>query len=184
MRLVLLFSLGLSVTLASVFASADSFELIKDGKNYLCEETNPVIDPGGRLKCVEKAYNGPFSKDEAARICERARDERPALCAIKAYNGPFTKDEAIQLCVRAKSNGPVDCAIKAYSGPFSKLESMSLCAGGTVANADCAIKAYNGPYTKEEALRLCKGEAILALKSLNLIEQSSELQEKLRTLQK
>lgn len=156
MKLVLLFSLGLSFTLFSAFASADSFELIKDGKNYLCEETSPVIDPGGRLKCVDKAYSGPFSKEEAGRICEGARDEKPAICAIKAYNGPFAKEEAIQLCVRAKGDGPVDCA----------------------------IKAYNGPYSKEEALRLCKGEAKLALKSLNLIEQSSELQEKLRTLKK
>lgn len=172
------------ILLTSTLALADSFTVIRDGKEYLCEEHNPVIDPGGRMKCIDKAYSGPFSKAEAERICEGARDEAPALCAIQAYTGPFTKEEAIQLCIRARSNGPIDCAVKAYAGPFTKVESLNLCAGGSVANADCAIKAYAGPYSKEEALRLCKAEPMLALKSLKLLEQSSDIQEKIRSLKK
>lgn len=163
---------------------ADSFTIIRDGHEYLCEDTNPIIDPGGSLKCVDKAYSGPFTKEESQRICAGARDERPALCALKAYAGPFTKEESIQLCIRAKGDGPVDCALKAYAGPFTKQESLSLCAGGTLANAECALKAYAGPYTKEESIRLCKAEALLMLKSLNLLEQSSSIQEKLRSEKK
>jgi hypothetical protein len=180
MKLILCFCLFLSSTITW----ADSFTVIKEGKEYLCEEKNPVLDPGGALKCIEKAYSGPFSKSESERICAGARDERPAICAIAAYAGPFSKEESIRLCVRAKSNGPIDCASKAYAGPFSKEESLTLCTGGTLANADCAIKAYAGPYTKEEAIRLCKAEPYLLLKSLNLLEQSSEIQEKMRLLKK
>ena len=46
----------LSIT---VNAFADLFTVIRDNKVYLCEETNPVIDPGGQLNCVNKAYGGP-----------------------------------------------------------------------------------------------------------------------------
>jgi hypothetical protein len=175
--------LTMAIFLVAAMAQADSFTVIRDGKNYLCEEQGP-IDPGGNLACVNKAYSGPFSKDESVRLCSGAHDESPALCGIKAYGGPFSKDESIQLCIGARSNGPVDCAIKAYGGPFSKPESLELCQGGTLANAECAIKAYAGPYSKPEAIRMCKSNPALVLKSLNLIEQSSEIQEKIRAMKK
>lgn len=172
-----------SLVMFAAFASnADSFTTIKDGKEYLCQET--LIDPGGALACVNKAYSGPFSKDESQRICAGAHDESPAVCGIAAYSGPFSKEESIQLCTHAKSNGPIDCASKAYSGPFSKAESLTLCAGGTVANADCAIKAYAGPYSKEEALRICKSEPMLILRSLRLLEQSTDIQSKIKAFKK
>jgi hypothetical protein len=180
MKLILIFF----VVLNSTLAMADSFSLDKDGKHYVCEEKNPVIDPGGILLCIDTAYRGPFSKEEATRICTGSRTVSPANCAIKAYNGPFAKEEAIQLCIRASGNGPIDCALKAYSGPFSREESLKLCAGGDVANAECAIKAYAGPYSKEEALRLCTTQPLLILKSLRLIEQSTEIQQKLKLIQK
>ena len=178
MKLILTFGLFL----AASFAQADSFTIIRDGKNYLCEEQN--IDPGGALKCIDKAYSGPFSRDEANRICAGARDEGPALCAIKAYSGVFSREEAIELCVGARGLGPIECASKAYSGPFSRAESLSLCRGGTIANAECAIKAYSGAYSREEALRLCKSNPSLVLRSLNLLEQSSDIQEKIRSMNK
>jgi hypothetical protein len=176
--------LTVGLLLAASFAQADSFTIIRDGKNYLCEEENPVIDPGGQVKCIDKAYSGPFSRSESERICAGAHDEGPALCAIKAYGGPFSKEESIGLCVGARNVGPAEYAVKAYSGPFSKTESLNLCERGTLANAECAIKAYAGPYSKEEALRLCKSNPALVLRSLNLLEQSSDIQEKIRSMKK
>ncbi len=84
-----------------------------------------MIDLGGQIKCIDKAYSGPFLKAESERICAGAHDEGPALCAIKAYGGPFSK---------------------------------------------------------EEALRLCKSTPALVLRSLNLLEQSSDIQEKIRSM--
>lgn len=174
--------LSIGLLLAASFAQADSFTIIRDGKNYLCEEQS--IDPGGPIKCIDKAYSGPFSREEAHRICAGARDEGPALCAIKAYSGSFSREEAINLCIGARGLGPIECANRAYSGPFSRDESLGLCRGGTLANAECAIKAYSGAYSREEALRLCKSNPALILRSLNLIEQSSDLQEKIRSMKR
>lgn len=176
--------LTIGVLLGGAFAQADSFTIIRDGKNYLCEEQNPVIDPGGNLRCVDKAYSGPFSKDEALRLCAGAHDESPALCAIKAYSGPFNRDESLQLCIGARSVGPAECAVKAYSGPFNRAESLDLCQRGTLANVECAIKAYAGPYSREEAIRLCKSNPALLLRTLDLLEQSSEIQEKIRSMKR
>lgn len=176
--------LTIGLLLAASLAQADSFTVIRDGKNYLCEEQDPVIDPGGNLRCVDKAYSGPFSKDESIRLCAGAHDESPALCAVKAYNGPFSKEESIGLCIGARNMGPAECAVKAYNGPFSKVESLNLCERGTLANAECAIKAYAGPYSKEESIRLCKSNPALVLRSLQLLEQSSDIQEKIRSMKK
>jgi hypothetical protein len=134
----------------------DSFEIVKNGQTYLC--TAEATDPNGAVECVNKAYSGPFSKDESLRLCAGARSTAPADCAIKAYNGPFSKDEALRLCTGAVlSTGPADCATAAYAGPFSKDESLRLCAGNsTLATAQCAIRAYAGPYNKEQAIQLCR----------------------------
>ncbi len=168
----------LSVLTITSLCRADSFTIIRDDKQYLCEQQG-AIDPGQAADCATKAYSGPFSKDESVRLCQGARSVAPADCAIKAYSGPYSRDEAIQLCQRAKTLGPVDCATKAYGGPFSRLESISLCQGnGTLANADCAIKAYSGPYSREEALQMCKEQPMLVMRSLKLIEQSADLKQK------
>lgn len=162
-------------------AHADSFTIIRDGKEYMCSPTQPR-DPNDAVDCVDEAYRGPFSKEESMRICSGATSKAPALCAIGAYRGPYSKEEAISLCQRATSaSGPVECATAAYRGPFSKEESLQLCTrGGTAANAECAIKAYRGPYSKEEAIRLCKAEPMLLMRSLNLMESSPEIQSKIR----
>lgn len=162
-------------------------------------------DPNDSVACAEKAYAGPFSRDESIELCQGARGIAPATCAQTAYNGPYSKSEAIQLCKRAVSNAPIDCASEAYSGPFSRDESIRLCAqahtkgpvecakkayngpfsrdesielcafNGELANAECAIKAYSGPYSKTEAVRMCKSNPHLVLKSLNIIEKAFEL---------
>lgn len=164
--------LSIGLLLISSAALADSFTIIRDGEEYLCEQTNPVIDPGDGINCANKAYNGPFSKDESKALCEGALSDAPADCGIKAYNGPFSKTEALALCTRAKNIGPADCSIAAYNGPFSKTEAVTLCSRtGSLANSNCAIKAYNGAYTKEEAIRLCRAEPHLVLRSLLLAEQ-------------
>lgn len=167
--------LSVLVTLSN-FSYADSFTVVQNGKEYICEQTGSN-NPGESAECARKAYNGPFNKDESIRLCQGARSTAPADCGISAYNGPFTKDEAISLCVGSKtSNGPSDCAQKAYNGPFSKAEAIQLCSGnGTVTNADCALKAYSGPYSKDESIRLCKANPILILRTLDLLHQSSDL---------
>lgn len=157
---------------------ADSFSIVKDGKNYLCTSAEPR-NPGAGAECASEAYAGPFSKDESMLLCAGASSTAPAKCAAQAYSGPCSKQEAISLCTRAQTTGPVDCFTKAYAGPFSKDESLSLCRdNGSLANADCALKAYAGPYSKAEALRLCKNEPQLMMRSLNLMQQSPEIQQK------
>jgi hypothetical protein len=125
--------------LAAGAAHADSFTIIQNGKEYTCTPST-AENPGGAIECAEKAYAGPFSKDESTRLCQGASGVGPAECALKAYAGPFSKDESIELCIRT----------------------------GTVANADCAIRAYAGPYSKDEAIQLCKvGAPALMLKALS-----------------
>ncbi|MBS1971853.1 MAG: hypothetical protein JSU04_16195 [Bdellovibrionales bacterium] len=170
--------LMIALILSATTAFADSFKLTRDGQEYLCTATAPTT-PGGAVDCVNKAYSGPFSRDESMRLCSGARSTAPAECAMKAYAGPLSKEESINLCIHARSTGPVDCVSKAYAGPFSKAESLDLCSGDTsVATADCAIKAYAGPYSKAESIRLCKGEPQLMMRSLKLMEKSQEIQQK------
>ncbi len=139
--------------LASPLAFADTFRMIKDGQEYLCSSTSTGT-PGGAIACADKAYAGPFSRDEAMRLCQGAKSVSTAECAIKAYAGPFSRDESIQLCAGDSS----------------------------VENANCAIKAYAGPYSREEAIRLCKTNANLMLRSLKIIEQSRDAQIKVQLL--
>ena len=173
-------------------ANADSFNLIKDGKNYLCTQTDTPVPPppppdnGAAIACGNKAYAGPFNREESIRLCAGAYDVGPADCGIRAYAGPFSKGEAVQLCTGTrKFTGPADCGIKAYAGPFNKDESVRLCAvTGTVQAAECAISAYAGPYNKEEAVQLCRQNSVLMLKALKLLEQSEDAQLKIRALKK
>lgn len=170
------------VILAMIFSTsvafADSFRMVKDGQEYLCSSTSPTT-PGGAVDCVNKAYSGPFSREESMRLCQGAASTAPAECASRAYAGPYSKEESINLCIGARSTGPVDCVTKAYNGPFSKSESFELCSrDSTVANAECAIKAYAGPYSKAESIRLCKTNPHLMLRSLNLMLQSAVIQQK------
>ncbi len=149
-----------ALTSLSAFAG-DTFDVVKNGRTYTCYSqppTQPVPAPGGAVDCANKAYSGPFNRDESLALCQGAWDESPALCANKAYSGPFNKQESISLCIGARSQSPADCANKAYSGPFNKDESVTLCKhDGSVERADCAIRAYSGPYNKEQAIRLCMG---------------------------
>lgn len=170
------------IILAMIFSTsaafADSFRLVKDGQEYLCSSTSPS-NPGGSIDCVNKAYSGIFSREEAMRLCQGAVSTAPVDCALKAYQGIFSREEAIGLCTRARSNGPVECAQKAYQGIFSRAESLDLCSGdSSVANVECAQKAYAGPYSREEAIRMCKANPQLMLRSLNLMQQSPMIQQK------
>lgn len=172
----------LTSLLAFQVAHADSFTIIRDGKEYLCEQRGPS-NPIDSVECANKAYSGPFSREESQQLCAGARSIAPADCAIKAYSGPFSRTEAVELCSRARTIGPADCAAKAYAGPFSRTESVELCRGnGSLANADCAIKAYAGPYSKEESIRMCKESPLLVLRSLNLLEQSQDLKPKIESI--
>lgn len=96
-----LFVLLVAMTSTAAFAD-DSFYIQKDGKNYLCQSTggnpSPNPNPGGAVDCANKAYSGPFSKDESMTLCQGARDVGPAECALKAYSGPYSKAESIKMC--------------------------------------------------------------------------------------
>lgn len=146
-----LFTLIMFVVAAASSAKADSFTIIRDGRKYQCTSTDSR-DPGGTIECAEEAYRGPFSKEEAMRLCTGSYSTAPARCAIDAYRGPFSKEEAIRLCT----------------------------GGGSTATAECAIKAYQGPYSKEEALRICRAEPRLMMRSLKLMEDSPDVQSKIQ----
>lgn len=160
---VFVLSSVLSFVFSSVFFSStafakpgDPFEITQDGINYSCVATSSV-STDAVFKCADKAYAGPYTRDEATALCAKARNTAPADCAIAAYAGPFTKTQAAQLCTGAATTGPADCAKAAYSGPFNKDEAIALCSQyGTKANADCAAKAYAGPYSKSQAIALCR----------------------------
>lgn len=131
------------------------FEVTKDGYVYQCT-VKTTSGSTGAVDCANKAYAGPFNKEESIQLCRGATSTAPADCAILANRGPFSRSEAVELCSFAISEGPAICAKKANAGPFSRADSISLCAGrGTEATADCAIKAYNGPYSKTESIALC-----------------------------
>ncbi|MEK6706487.1 MAG: hypothetical protein AABZ06_11945 [Bdellovibrionota bacterium] len=151
----------------------DPFDIVQDGYRYHCvaeSSENPV----DRLDCVEKAYAGPFSRDEAQSLCSGAFSVAPAECALSAYSGIFSRSESITLCTHAVSVGPADCAKLAYSGPFSRDEALRLCArDGTTANAQCAIRAYAGPYSREEAISICKTNAHLINMMLTKLHNES-----------
>ena len=146
-----LFSLPLSLPAIA----DDSFEIIKNGQSYLCIAQNS--DPNGSLDCVNKAFAGPFSKEESLSLCAGARNTAPADCALKAFAGVFSKEESLRLCTGAMiGTGPADCAAAAFAGPFSRDESLQLCSGNTtLATAQCAIRAFAGPYNKQQAIQLC-----------------------------
>jgi hypothetical protein len=177
---IVLFSLS---TLAHS-AFADSFDIIRDGRTYRCEESGPR-NPGDAQACADEAYRGPFSREESLRLCAGARSTAPASCANDAYRGPFSKEESINICIGSSSNSPSDCAKRAYAGPFSKDESVRLCSrNGTLAHADCAIKAYAGPYSKEEAIQLCSNNPQLLIKSLDILIQKPGLESLFKNLRK
>lgn len=130
-----------------------------NGIRYYCQPTQtPPANNGDSIDCIERAYSGPFNKQESELLCQGAQSIAPAECALKAYAGPFNKAESIDLCKDALTSGPADCANLAYSGPFTKSESLTLCGhrAATVETANCALKAYAGPYSKEDSIRLCK----------------------------
>ena len=149
--------LTLSLLLAA-FQTAQAREIEIDGERYTCEIIND--DPSNAATCVEKAYSGPFNREESKALCQGARNNGPADCALIAYNGPFNRQESLNLCKGARSAGPGECAVLAYSGPFNREESLRLCSGrsATKRNAECALKAYAGVSSKEESIELCKAD--------------------------
>ena len=93
--------LGLMIQLSAAQAMADSFTVIREGREYLCSTTGngprPPSGPGGgAADCANKAYNGPFSRSESMELCSGAYDEGPADCGIKAYAGPFSRKQQEQ----------------------------------------------------------------------------------------
>ena len=152
----------------------DPFDITQDGIQYHC--VAGTINPGGVLDCVEKAYAGPFSRDEATQLCSGAMSIAPADCALKAYSGAYDKAQSISLCTQATSTGPVDCANLAYQGPFSREESLQLCSRrGTVENAQCAVRAYAGPYTKAQAITMCQANPNLVNLALSALHNEAKV---------
>lgn len=169
----------IATNLMSQSVLADSFTIDKDGKTYMCDQIGGPTNPASAESCANKAYHGPFSKDQSMILCQGAKSDAPADCAINAYHGPFSIDQSLSLCKGARTVGPSDCAIKAYHGPFSIEQSLRLCTGpyATAANADCAINAYHGPYSMEESITLCKENPQLILRSLKIMQSSPELRQ-------
>ena len=147
---------------SSLPLSAQTVETIINGQRYICSPHSN--DPGSTMRCVDLAFRGPFSRDEAQRICRGSRSEAPAQCALQAFQGPFTREEAISLCAGAYTIGPVECALTAFRGPFSRDESLQLCShpSSSLATAQCALDAFRGPYSREEAISLCRSQKALS----------------------
>lgn len=114
-------------------------------------------DPGDPIRCYQIAYDGPFTSQEAALLCEGG-NAQTAECALKAYEGPFTADQAVALCRGNRSTLPAECGIAAYNGPFTQDQSVALCQfRPRDETAECGIQAYhNGPFTQPQAVELCR----------------------------
>jgi hypothetical protein len=56
--------LGVIVVTTQSVAIADSFTVIREGKNYFCQESTPA-DPALVVECANKAFGGPFTADQA-----------------------------------------------------------------------------------------------------------------------
>lgn len=163
-----------SLTFLFLFSSsllADRVEININGIRHSC---TPIGSGGTEtVECIEMAYRGPFSKEEAMSLCQGSFSTMPARCALRAYRGMFSKEEALNLCRRAISEGPLDCIELAYRGPFTREESIRLCSHrrSSSRTAECALNAYRGPYSKEEAISLCQErrqeENNVTLKMLN-----------------
>lgn len=172
-----LYAFLLIVFLSAPAANADSFTLIRDGKEYQCVATSPS-NPGGNIDCVNSAYSWIFTKEEALQLCQGATTIAPASCAKKAYSYILSREESIQLCQRSTSEEePLNCFKAGYSWILNRNEALNLCSrNGTTANVDCVKKAYSGIYSKEEALRLCKAQPLMMMQTLQLMESSAEFQ--------
>ena len=135
-------SLLVLLALSSFSISAQTVETIINGQRYLC--TPQAQDPGGAGRCADVAYRGPFTRQEALRLCQGARTDAPAQCALQAYRGPFTTEQAIALCSGAFTIGPVECALTAYRGPFTITQALELCShpAASAATSQCALDAY------------------------------------------
>lgn len=167
------------ILISSFIASAQTLEIEIGGVRHSCTPIGSGPGPG-RLDCIEAAYNGPFTRDEAHRICEGAFSDAPARCALRAYRGPLTRDESIRLCSRAFSEGPIECVEVSYRGPFTRDEALSLCSHprATAQNAHCALRDYQGPYSREESIRLCKVQGPYGLKNVHQTKlDKSEVEE-------
>ncbi len=139
--------------LISLNAFANPIIIEIGGVKHVC---NP-IDAGSAGQCILTAENGPFSREEATRLCLGAYNDAPARCAIEAYGGIFSREQSIAVCTGATSTSPIQCVNTAYNGPFTIDESVRLCTNdGTQSTAVCALEAYSGKYSKEEAIDLCR----------------------------
>lgn len=147
------------ILLVSNLALADSFTIIHNKKEYLCERTSDSRpNPLQEAECAAKVYKSDkFTKEEAKEVCRKAQNLNPADCSIFAIHF-FTTTEAVELCLGANSGSPGICASMALKEGFTKPEVLQLCKNsGGITNAECAIQAYlPGPYSKEEAIELCR----------------------------
>jgi hypothetical protein len=167
--------------IVSSLALAQTLEIEIGGVRHSCTPIGSGGPGPGRLDCIETAYNGPFTRDEAHRLCEGAFSDAPARCAVRAYRGPLTRDESMNLCRRAFSEGPIECVEISYRGPFTRDEALALCSHprASAQNAHCALRAYQGPYSREESIRLCKVQGQYGLKNFLKIELGKDEEEEL-----
>jgi hypothetical protein len=169
----------LVIALGATFASAQSFELIKDGTTYSCTEKT-ASNPNAVADCVYKAkYSASLSNEQAIRLCQGATNMAPADCVHKAkYSVSLSTDQALSLCVRAKNVAPADCAYKAkYSVSLSNDQAIKLCYGAVSLDpADCAYKAkYSSSLSSDEAVDLCKISGGYVINGVQFVQRNSYL---------
>lgn len=171
--LISLIAALVSGLLTTAHGAVPAFYLEREGIQYLCQATS-APDPNGNRLCVDKAYAGPFSREDSIQLCRASFSTAPADCAIKMYAGPFSKSETLRACASAISIGPADCAIKLYTGPFSKEETLQVCGRlSTLAHADCALKAYAGPYSKSESIEMCRSDILNTARAVRATTRQS-----------
>ncbi len=142
---------------------AQSFTIIQNGKNYLCQEqglANPTPTVGSDCE-LAAIKNSRLTNGEAAYLCAGVYTTGASDCVAEVYNINYTsssryqilnKNQSIELCEGAQFPYPSDCLIgvasaSAYnspSSPFSNDEIVSICKKtGNKLLGDCVGKKYH-----------------------------------------
>lgn len=157
----------LAMILSATIVNAGSFELVKDGITYSCEE-KINSNPGAAVVCAQEAMDPwklALSKADALAFCQGAQNNGPVVCAQQAMDPwklALSKSEALTFCKGAQGSAAITCAQEAmdpWKLALPKADALNFCRGAKDnSRVDCALKAMD-PWglalSKAEAIKMC-----------------------------
>ncbi|MBL7670650.1 MAG: hypothetical protein JNM39_09190 [Bdellovibrionaceae bacterium] len=95
---------------------------LKKSSNLSLDVLTRTSSPSG--ECIDWVYQGPASREEAARAC---RGVILLDCAKWVYQGPASRVEAAMACYGVTD---MSCVESVYRGPASRVEAAQACGSG------------------------------------------------------